>query len=557
VTATPVPAPAPDTALDELLLRPETLFCALARDGFRMPMPASLDLAEERMVPVPSDRATMVDLVVPSDRMSVITTWERARTTGLAVCTVHTLAAPERLVSLTILDARPSHGIYLGALTEPDTDESAPVIDPMAGAMLIPLRPRTATIRKNMFAVMTAIDERTTRMLGWTAEETVGLRSIDFIHPDDHERALANWMGMLSSEAAQRVRVRHLCRDGSWLWVEVENVYEGADDPDEVVVTAHISDISDEMAAHEAMHRREQLFRRLAESLPTGVLQIEPDRSIAYANAQIATTLGVHGAQNLDEHLVHLVASDRAALDVAIHAALHHAIDDELEVSARQPGADELRRCTVTVRALTDKEGMPGALVCVSDITDSARMREELSIRATFDALTGCYNRASVIAALDHALDAGESRITAAIFIDLDNFKPVNDELGHAVGDELLVHVADSIKGELRADDIVGRLGGDEFLLVCQRLDEPSQALVIAERVADMLHREFSLSTSTVCARASIGVAFSYDSATSESLVARADHAMYESKQRGQGRPVAYEDLELTPTARVSSSRSD
>jgi diguanylate cyclase (GGDEF)-like protein len=183
----------------------------------------------------------------------------------------------------------------------------------------------------------------------------------------------------------------------------------------------------------------------------------------------------------------------------------------------------------------------------VNDITESARMREELTIRATFDALTGCYSRASVIAALDDALSADDDRMTAVIFIDLDKFKPVNDELGHAAGDELLVRVADSIKRLLRADDIVGRLGGDEFLIVCQRLEEPGQPLAIAERVADLLHREFKLSIGTVAVCASIGVASSHDGATGESLVARADSAMYESKQQGRGRPVIF-DEDGTPT---------
>ena len=122
--------------------------------------------------------------------------------------------------------------------------------------------------------------------------QRVGSRSTDFIHREDRERGVASWMELLASQTSQRVRLRHRCADGTWLWVEVEHIHNGAEDPDEVDVVAHINDISDEMAAHEAIRQREQLFSRLAESLPVGILQLRRDRSIAYANARLAEILG-------------------------------------------------------------------------------------------------------------------------------------------------------------------------------------------------------------------------------------------------------------------------
>ena len=526
------------TTLNALRARADSLFCALADDGFRVGVPATLEVPEERTIPLPPERATMVDLVVPADRMRVVTTWERARRNGVAMAPVRPADDPDRTYTLAILDARDQHGVWVGTLSAGDHVDTTATGKVLAGALRSPRRPRTAVIRKNGFAMMTSIDERTSRMLGWTAEEMVGVRSLDFIHPDDQERALSNWLEMLANHEPQRVRYRHRCGDGSWLWVEVEHVYEHADDFDAIVVTAQLSDISDEMAAHEAVHQREQLFHRLAESLPTGVMQVEPDGWIVYANARLAAIMGVGGVPTISEQLANVVLSDQGVLVEACRAALERHLDQEVEVSVQLPDSGDLRRCRLTFRPLGNEDGAGGALICVSDVTESSRMREELRRRATFDSLTGCYNRASIIAALDDALATNPPGGVAAVFVDLDKFKSVNDDLGPSAGDELLATVAAALRGAIRSGDIVGRLGGDEFLVLCPGVDRRDDVEAIADRIAGVLHGVMKLRSGCVQLSASIGVAFSSLGATSEALVARADAAMYESKRRGVGLPV-------------------
>lgn len=530
----------PTATLDALLRERSTaLLCALANDGVRVEMPALArrGFTDQQVIPVPPNRSTMVDLVVPADRMAVVTTWERARAAGVAANPVRLLSAPDRSVMLTFVDGRSAYGVWLGVLSDAADDASASGPDAWADGALLTRRPRTSTIHKNMFAVMTAVDERALRMFGWTDAEMVGVRSLEFIHPDDHERAIANWMELLSCQTSQRVRFRHLCKDGTWLWVEAENTYLAAEDPDDTVVVAQLSDISDEMEAHESVRRRERLFRRLAETLPNGVLQVDADRVVVFANARFAAILGVEHAESLADYVANIEADDLPALMAAFDAAIDEGIDGEVEVRAFHASLHELRRCTVTCTPLTDQEGVPGALVCVTDVTESVRMRDELRAQATTDALTGCYNRASMMAAIDQALAAAPGRSTAVIFVDLDQFKAVNDSFGHAAGDELLVHVARALRGLVRADDIVGRIGGDEFLLLCPGLDRPARAVAVAERLADVLRGDVELSAGVVEVSASVGLAFSRPGSTCESLVAEADAAMYESKRRGDGTP--------------------
>jgi diguanylate cyclase (GGDEF)-like protein len=193
----------------------------------------------------------------------------------------------------------------------------------------------------------------------------------------------------------------------------------------------------------------------------------------------------------------------------------------------------------MSVRALLRQSGeVSGAITCVLDVTDSARARAELEQRATFDALTRCRNRSSILTAVQQELARGDDMTTGIIYVDLDNFKPVNDSLGHAAGDELLTDVAERLRLTSRGNDDVGRLGGDEFLLLLREIPGPETAMSIAERVCEALLSPFELSCGTMALGASIGVACARArSVSAEELVKRSDEAMYRSKELRRAAP--------------------
>jgi len=500
-------------------------------------MPESVGLPPERVISAGGEWSTMVELVTPADTLAVVAAWEQVRAHGVAFGTVHARTDPAEALALTFVDAREQHGVFLGAL------ESLAVEPGETGPQLVETvpvsrTPRTATVHKNMLAVITDVDERATRMLGWTREQMVGTRSSEFVHPDDGERAIANWMELLSSQEAQRVRLRHRRADGSWIWVELENSYQPADDPADAVVVTQMSDISDEMAAHEAVQQRERLLRRVAESLPIGILQLAADRTLVFANSRLAAILGVDEVTGVADLLPAVADDDRAALVAALDDAIEGGSDTELEVGVRRPATGESRVCAISLVSLSDREGAPGALLSVTDVTDSARMREELTAKATYDVLTGCHNRAATMAVLEAAVRDPAGTATAVIFVDLDRLKPVNDTMGHDAGDELLALTARRLTGVLRRDDIVGRIGGDEFLVVCRGLESPDAALAMGQRVRDALVAPAVLTAGPVDVSASIGVACAEPGMDVTALIKRADRAMYVSKQEGRGRPV-------------------
>jgi diguanylate cyclase (GGDEF)-like protein/PAS domain S-box-containing protein len=535
-----VPQHTRESALRTLLAKqPGAVVAALSDSGFRIPLPDHFPRGERRALEVPPARATMLDVVVSADRIAVVTAWERARRNGLAVVPVHPLHEPETRLTLTMVDARESYGVWLGLLTRDDDDGEA---DVLPAPLVVPSRPRQATLHKSMTALITSVDSNATAMLGWSEEQMLGQRSTEFIHPEDQDRAVSSWMQLISTMQTQRVRLRHRCADGSWLWLELEHVHNGAEDPDAVDVVGHISDISDEMAAHEALRRREQLFRRLAESLPTGVLQLAQDGSAVFANARLGAILQADELLSADDLFARIAAPDRASVEAAVAAALQRGEDGELEVGVGPTQAGRPLHCSITIAAVSGEDGEAGALICVNDVTESARLREELRVQATRDPLTGCLNRSAVMRALSHRLARADGSDVAVVFVDIDRFKPVNDLLGHASGDEVLLVLVRRLESLCRPDDLVGRLGGDEFVVICSNVSEPEHASRIAARVRDALNQPVTLSSGAVDLRASIGVARSNGTISAETLVARADAAMYESKRAGTGTPVLYTD---------------
>jgi diguanylate cyclase (GGDEF)-like protein len=210
---------------------------------------------------------------------------------------------------------------------------------------------------------------------------------------------------------------------------------------------------------------------------------------------------------------------------------------------------DGHRTARVALRAVTDDQKVLGVLGCVVDVT-------ELKSLADTDVLTGLQNRRSIVRLLELEL-ARHSGKVGVIFADLDGFKQINDRFGHQVGDQLLTAVAGRLRSALRPGDRIGRLGGDEFLVVCPGLSEPLDAMSVTERLTTSLNDEFRLPAGKVRIMASLGVACGEPGATVDDLISRSDSAMYESKQSRSSVPsmIAQTPLDdLAPGERLELS---
>jgi len=182
----------------------------------------------------------------------------------------------------------------------------------------------------------------------------------------------------------------------------------------------------------------------------------------------------------------------------------------------------------------------------LTDISELQKSREKLHFTATHDMLTGLPNRTLLIEQLDEALQRSRRRNRggALLFIDLDNFKEVNDTMGHNAGDWVLQECARRIRQRLREDDIFGRLGGDEFLLIIENIENMDAPMQVAKKVIDELHRPFYIGNDVFELGASIGIAlFPEDSIDAEELIQFADMAMYRAKEQGKNRFIYYSQV--------------
>lgn len=521
-----------ETTLNAILrAHPTAVVLALDDRAVRVPLPDDDRFATCHELPEP-DR-TVMDFVEPQDRMAVVTCWERARSVGLGRDRVRLSHATEAHHTLTIIDCRARHGVWIELLVpEPDLRGSSPApAEPVR--LPAPSRPRTAVMHKNLSAVIVAVDDRTSALLGWAEDDLVGRRSLDFIHPEDHQRSIAAWLELRSRRAVQRVRVRHRRRDGTWLWVEIENEYLGTDDPDGEFAVARVIDVSEEMAAVEALRAQEALFRRLTESLPVGVVQIDRMWRVVYTNARLQALFGAGPAAAWPDLVDHLERADRARLEQAIARALAGGTDEQLEATVVLPGDPPVRRYLFTLVGTPALDGpeADGVLVSVTDVTESARLRERLRVQATRDPLTGCLNRAAVLTAVDEILAGPAAGGAAVVFLDLDGFKTVNDTAGHAAGDELLRHIGARLVAFAGDEERVGRLGGDEFLVLLTDLVDADAGSAVARELGDRLSAPVELPAGRFTVHASLGVAHARPGMSAEAVVAQADQAMYRTKQ--------------------------
>jgi Amt family ammonium transporter len=274
-------------------------------------------------------------------------------------------------------------------------------------------------------------------------------------------------------------------------------------------------------------------------SIPEAVAVVRGTQAI-YVNAAFTRIFGYAAEEvigrNLQEMIVpqtllHEITRVRKAVDQLGSASLE-------TMRLKKDGG--LLNVALEARALVVNGEQKGYVFAFRDISDRKRTEAKLQHDALHDALTGLPNRALFLDRLSQAFTQRLRRSDqncGVLFMDLDRFKEVNDTLGHAAGDELLIAVAERLRGALRPQDTAARLGGDEFALLLENLHSVADMEIVATRVLEAMGREFEVSGHTIHAGASIGVAIAGPGhVVPELLIRDADFAMYRAKQDGGGR---------------------
>lgn len=523
----------------------------------------AVSVAVPESVPVPRSAtlapSALPGLLLPSEIGAVASVWVRARARGIASERVRLQRDPGRAGLLHGFDLRSTHGVVVFAYVPATTGAADGAGDDADGAH----GARVAVVTKNQGGVILDVDSAFSDLLGWRAKEVVGCQTADFVHPDDVAHAAAGWTRMVTVPGpAPRVRLRHLHADGHYVWVEVRNTNR-LSDPAHGDVHSELTDLSDEVAAIEALQRLGRLFNQVADTVPVGLFAAATDGSLLFTNHRLEELTGVGSSVDLRGQFASLDDHDRARLEHAVAGAQSGA-ESTIEVSmVRSDGS--VRHCSVAVRPFVDFDGAPvGVTGSVGDVTDAVSSRQDLETRANTDPLTGCANRAATLAALgdilrrqgaDPGAPGSPTPGVAVVFLDLDDLKGVNDRFGHAAGDRLLCAVAERITSSVRSGDVVGRYGGDEFVVVCPGVPAPALALKIGESVLDNVNRPIVVEAGQEApVGASLGVAWTARARTPpERLVALADEAMYTSKRAGTAEAVLAQLGDAGPTGSTRS----
>ena len=399
-----------------------------------------------------------------------------------------------------------------------------------------------------------------TAVTGYTPEEhyadpELGLR---LVYPEDRPILEQMRRGHVPTEP---VVLRWVRRDGSLVWTEQLNtpVYDAAG---RVIALEGVArDITERKRAEEELRRQKEFLARLLETLDALVVVLDPEGRICEFNRACERLTGYARTEVLGRKVWDflLLPEEAEAVKGVFRNLLQGRFPNQHEnYWVAKNGNRILVAWSNTV--LLDEHGRVAYVVGTGrDVTEQRRLEQRLSYLATHDQLTGLPNRVFLEETLRRAISRARRGVRSAVlFLDLDSFKVVNDTYGHPVGDRLLVALAEMLSGLVRAEDLVVRWGGDEFVVLLEDTT-PEEARTVAGRIASAVaeapfrvdDREFAISVS-------IGLAAVEGDAAPEQVLARADAAMYRAKAQGPGRVAVYrpgEEFEGLPAPHQTLAR--
>ncbi len=381
------------------------------------------------------------------------------------------------------------------------------------------------------------VNERWQEITGLSGDEALGDGWRRIVHPDDRA-----WLGVEPDSGTPpplQAEFRVVRPNGEVRWVAIRTapIVDGHDRVTGTVGT--LEDITDRIEAHRDNQRLIDIFEATNDLVGIS----DPEGRLLYLNqaARRFFELPDHGGLdglNLADRLSPTVI-ERLVTEIVPQLDADGMWSGELTL-VRNDGSPVPVLAQLLVHR--DNDGrMEFFSAVMHDISERKQFESALAHQATHDPLTGLPNRSLLLERLGISLERARRRggRVAVLFLDLDHFKVVNDSLGHALGDRLLLAIADRLASALRPGDTIARFGGDEFVVLCQDLHGRADAIAIAERINGAVSGPFVIDEVEVFVGMSIGIAFP-DRLTAETdpatLIRDADAAMYRAKERGRGR---------------------
>ncbi len=390
---------------------------------------------------------------------------------------------------------------------------------------------------------------------GYSTDQLGSVMFGDLCHPDDLETA-AEMFGRLKSGAVEEtdaeLRVRR--RDGSSIWVRQHRTVIEDEAGEPLFYLCHTEDVSERRAveaainvargiADDALRESEERYRLLADYAADMIVCARADRTRSYVSPSCLRMLGYTPAEMMEldfSTFLHPDDKQRVTADYGQLVQRGGAVTHTYRLRHKDGGYVwvEAHWVATLVAPFADGTGLANTVIVsvVRDISERKAAESKIASMACHDALTGLPNRVLLRERLEEArlfVEAGGS--AAVLSVDLDNFKAVNDTLGHAIGDALLQGVAERLLRCVRQDDTVARLGGDEFVVVLLGLENPEEAAQRGQTIVDVVSEPYELMGHQLLVGASVGITTSpRDGILPDQLLKNADFALYRAKAEGR-----------------------
>ncbi|MBI5918630.1 MAG: PAS domain S-box protein [Nitrosomonadales bacterium] len=388
------------------------------------------------------------------------------------------------------------------------------------------------------------VNQALCNLLGYTKKELEQLTTRDITHPDDWAADVVFKRQLLAGEIQGfQNEKRLLHRGGRVVWVHLT-----------VVIHRNLAGIPlffigqvEDMSGRREALQREHFMSVVLDNVFDGVVTIDERGLVDSFNKSAERIFGYDASEVIGRNISMLMPEPhRTAHDSYVRNYLETAQSKIVGIGREVVGRRKDGRLFPLDIAVSEVEegGVRRFIGVVRDITERKSVEERMNHLAHYDALTDLPNRALFDDRLSQALVIArrDDLNVALMFVDLDKFKPVNDTFGHQIGDLLLVEVAQRLRECLRDSDTAARIGGDEFVVLLQSIEEKADAIVVAEKIRQSLCLPFELGGHQIHISASIGVAVNLDQTCDEKrLTKKADIAMYHAKAKGRNNATLYQ----------------
>jgi diguanylate cyclase (GGDEF)-like protein/PAS domain S-box-containing protein len=377
-------------------------------------------------------------------------------------------------------------------------------------------------------------------VLGHRRADLLGAPASALCHPED----VLAWPESHPADGrvlSGRIRVRHA--DRTWRWMETRSrcLRGGPEGQRELLIIAR--DITEQVELETTLRRSEAGYRQLVETASEGIARLDVAGVFEYINERHAAFLGREPDDILGRHVSEFV--DPTAQEVLSHRRVgrREGVSERFEVPFIRPDGEQVW-ALVSSSPLQDETGhVHGAMSLVTDITELKAAERRLAQLALHDSVTGLPNRRQCELRLREALEnaAGDGTVAVAV-CDVDQFKAINDVYGHAVGDHVLRVVGERLRQTVRAEDTVGRLGGDEYLVIAEGLHGQQAFHEFLRRLERRLAEPIRLEDHELAVTISVGLSGwgAGDDRSAQTLLHEADEAMYAAKRQGRGNTLLF-----------------